>query len=364
MFFVKEACIIRKKCYNNSDRENEMKTRNIGGIVMSKLKKGAIYALLLCGILTFSGCGNTQQTPAESTTPQAASSSAPEETTPSSEATTESEAVIESTAESTTEPTTESIAAPASEAATTTQAVDKSYLSNIPALSNESGGCGFSAANGRDSKNVPNDMYWYVKKYGKYNADFLQDTNKNVIYLTMDEGYEAGYTPTILDTLKEKNVKAVFFVTKQFIDSDPELIQRMIDEGHIIGNHTVSHKQMPTLTLDQQKEEILTINNMIKEQFGYDVKLFRFPEGEFSEQSLALVESLGMKSVFWSFSHKDFDTSAQPDPATSLQKCLDEVHPGAIYLLHAVSSTNTQILGDFIDGVRAKGFEFGTYPVQ
>ena len=187
-----------------------MKTRNIGGIVMSKLKKGAIYALLLCGILTFSGCGNTQQTPAESTTPQAVSSSAPEETTPSSAATTESEAVTESAAESTTEPTTESIAAPASEAATTTQAVDKSYLSNIPALSNESGGCGFSAANGRDSKNVPNDMYWYVKKYGKYNADFLQDTNKNVIYLTMDEGYEAGYTPTILDTLKEKNVKAVF----------------------------------------------------------------------------------------------------------------------------------------------------------
>lgn len=336
---------------------------------MTKLKKGALLALMLCGVLAFSGCGNTQQTPstqAETTTPEASSNTTTEENTSSSAPTPESVPVTESVAESTPEAASEPVTEPTTEsqAATPTEAVDKSYLSNIPALSNESGGCGFSAANGRDSKNVPNDMYWYVKKYGKYNADFLQDTSKNVIYLTMDEGYEAGYTPTILDTLKEKNVKAVFFVTKQFIDSDPELIQRMIDEGHIIGNHTVSHKQMPTLTLDQQKEEILTINNRIKEQFGYDVKLFRFPEGEFSEQSLALVESLGMKSVFWSFSHKDFNTDAQPDPATSLQKCLDEVHPGAIYLLHAVSSTNTQILGDFIDGVRAKGFEFGTYPVE
>ncbi len=338
---------------------------------MTKLKKGALFALMLCGVLAFSGCGNTQQTPstqAETTTPEASSNTTTEENTSSSapETTPESVPVTESVAESTPEAASEPVTEPTTEsqAATSTEAVDKSYLSNIPALSNESGGCGFSAANGRDSKNVPNDMYWYVKKYGKYNADFLQDTSKNVIYLTMDEGYEAGYTPTILDTLKEKNVKAVFFLTKQFIDSDPELVQRMINEGHVIGNHTVSHKRMPSLTLDQQKEEIVTINNMIKDQFGYEVKLFRFPEGEFSEQSLALVESLGMRSVFWSFAHKDFDTSAQPDPTTSLQKCLDEVHPGAIYLLHAVSATNTQILGDFIDGVRAKGFEFGVYPVQ
>lgn len=338
---------------------------------MTKLKKGALFALMLCGVLAFSGCGNTQQTPstqAETTTPEASSNTTTEEDTSSSapETTPESVPVTESVAESTPEAASEPVTEPTTEsqAATSTEAVDKSYLSNIPALSNESGGCGFSAANGRDSKNVPNDMYWYVKKYGKYNADFLQDTSKNVIYLTMDEGYEAGYTPTILDTLKEKNVKAVFFLTKQFIDSDPELVQRMINEGHVIGNHTVSHKRMPSLTLDQQKEEIVTINNMIKDQFGYEVKLFRFPEGEFSEQSLALVESLGMRSVFWSFAHKDFDTSAQPDPTTSLQKCLDEVHPGAIYLLHAVSATNTQILGDFIDGVRAKGFEFGVYPVQ
>ena len=344
---------------------------------MVNLKRGMLFGIVLCGVLAFSGCSktgentnasqtsptvqststnqssNNESTPAETSTPEETSMPTETSTPAASESTTES--VASTPAETTTQST---------EPATTTEAVDKSYLNNIPALSNKSGGCGFSAANGRDEKNVPNDMYWYVKKYGKYNADFLQDTSKNIIYLTMDEGYEAGYTPTILDTLKEKNVKAVFFLTKQFIDSDPELVQRMIDEGHIIGNHTVSHKAMPTLTLDQQKEEILTINNMIKDQFGYEVKLFRFPEGEFSEQSLALVESLGMRSVFWSFAHKDFDTSAQPDPAASLQKCLDEVHPGAIYLLHAVSATNTQILGEFIDGVRAKGFEFGTYPVQ
>ena len=110
------------------------------------------------------------------------------------------------------------------------------------------------SANGRDSKNVPNDMYWYVKKYGKYNADFLQDTNKNVIYLTMDEGLRSGIYSNDLDTLKEKNVKAVFFVTKQFIDSDPELIQRMIDEGHYYWKpYCVSHKQMPTFNIGSAK---------------------------------------------------------------------------------------------------------------
>ncbi|MCI6675629.1 MAG: polysaccharide deacetylase family protein [Clostridiales bacterium] len=342
---------------------------------MTKLKRNAVIGLVLCSVLALGGCGNANNEQS-STTPSVSSDSAAaaESTTSSSESASQSASELtpqetpstEFVSDSSTPAPAESVSESSIQAETppSTPAVDKSYLNNIPALPNKSGGCGFSAANGRDSKNVPNDMYWYVKKYGKYNADFLQDTNKNVIYLTMDEGYEAGYTPTILDTLKEKNVKAVFFLTKQFIDSDPQLVQRMIDEGHVIGNHTVSHKAMPTLSLEQQTAEITTINNIIKDQFGYDVKLFRFPEGEFSEQSLALAESLGMRSVFWSFAHKDFDREAQPDPTASLQKCLNEVHPGAIYLLHAVSSTNTQILGDFIDGVRAKGFEFGVYPVQ
>jgi len=217
----------------------------------------------------------------------------------------------------------------------------------------------------RGDKNVPSGMSWYIRQWGD-RADFLQDTNKNVIYLTMDEGYETGNTPAILDTLKAKGVKSVFFLTKQFVTEYPNLVQRMIDEGHIIGNHTCSHpaEGMPSLSVDAQKADIMELHNMVLNQFGYDMKLFRFPSGIYSDQSLDVVTSLGYRSVFWSFAYRDFEVNNQPDPTAALKMCVDELHPGAIYLLHAVSSTNTQILGDWIDAVRAQGYEFGVYPVN
>ena len=218
---------------------------------------------------------------------------------------------------------------------------------------------GIAAYDDRDALNVPNGCYYLNKLYGKYNAKFLEDTSKNVIYLTMDEGYEAGFTPQILQTLREKNVKATFFVTKEFFDSNPEYIQQMIDDGHTVGNHTCNHKNMPTLSLEEQTNEIMVLHNLVKDTFGYEMKLFRFPEGSTSEQSLGLVESLGYQSVFWSFHYMDYDTDAQKDPAETLQLCMDSIHPGAIYLLHAKSATNTQILGQWIDAVRAAGYEFG-----
>lgn len=218
---------------------------------------------------------------------------------------------------------------------------------------------GIAAYNDRDALNVPNGCYYLKKLYGKYNAKFIEDTTKNVIYLTMDEGYEAGFTPQILQTLREKNVKATFFVTKEFFDSNPEYIQQMIDDGHTVGNHTCNHKDMPTLSLEEQTNEIMVLHNLVKDTFGYEMKLFRFPEGSTSEQSLGLVESLGYQSVFWSFHYMDYDTDAQKDPAETLQLCMDSIHPGAIYLLHAKSATNTQILGQWIDAVRAAGYEFG-----
>ena len=165
---------------------------------------------------------------------------------------------------------------------------------------------------------------------------------------------------------RPKGVKAVLFVTKQFVDEHPELVQQMIDEGHIIGNHTCAHpaEGMPSLGYEAEKEDITTLHQMVKDQFGYEMKLFRYPSGLSSEQSLALVQSLGYKSVFWSFAHHDWVLHEQPDEQETLQKCLTSIHPGAIYLLHAVSTTNTHILADFIDGAREKGFEFGVYPVN
>ena len=133
----------------------------------------------------------------------------------------------------------------------------------------------------------------------------------------------------------------------------------MIDEGHQIGDHTCTHPDMAKLSVEEQKEQIMGVYNEAKDQFGYEMKYFRFPEGIFSAEALGLVNNLGMESVFWSYAYNDYDEDNQPDVQESLQKALDALHPGAIYLLHASSTTNTAMLGDFIDGVRARGYEFG-----
>ncbi len=204
------------------------------------------------------------------------------------------------------------------------------------------------------------------EKYNRYNADFIryEDDVSNNVYLTFDEGYENGYTGKILDVLKEKNVKAVFFCTMDYLKSEPDLVKRMIAEGHIVGNHSVTHPSagMVSLSLDEQKAEMKQMDDYMAKNFdGYRMQLFRYPAGIFSEQSLALMGSLGYTSVFWSFAHADWDPNNQPNEAESLKKCVDKLHPGAIYLLHAVSKTNTNILGDFIDQARAKGYEFQAY---
>lgn len=239
--------------------------------------------------------------------------------------------------------------------------VGSAFTDPVEALSNEAIPYGYADGD-RDQYNRPNGVFYYESKYGYYGDSI--GPNTNTIYLTMDEGYEAGFTPTILDTLKEKNVKATFFITKQFFDSDPELIQRMIDEGHTIGNHTCAHPAggIQQLGVQGTQDDIMKLHNLVLDKFGYEMKVFRYPEGTFSEQSLQVVHDLGYRPIWWSFAHVDWNLDNQPDPAETLQKCLDSLHPGAIYLLHAESATNTEILGDFIDGARAKGYEFAAVP--
>lgn len=215
-----------------------------------------------------------------------------------------------------------------------------------------------------DEYNRPAGCMQYQEKYGMYNAYFIKDEpEKKVIYLTMDEGYEYGCSDRILDTLKEKNVHAVFFVTKSYAEDNPELVRRMIDEGHEVGNHSVTHPAagLPSQDIETQTYEVNENHRYIKEQFGFDMHLFRYPAGKFSQQSVALLNNLNYKSVFWSFAYLDYDVENQPDPAESLQKIVSKLHPGAIYLLHAESETNTQILGDFIDQARAQGYEFKVF---
>jgi len=207
-----------------------------------------------------------------------------------------------------------------------------------------------------DEKNRPISCVGYQEKYGKYGAVFIKEDTKD-FYLTFDEGYENGYTPKILDVLKQKQAPAVFFVTKDYVKRNPGLVKRMIEEGHVVGNHSWSHPSMPTLTLEDATKEITQLHDYVKEEFGYEMTLFRPPMGEYSEQTLALTQQLGYQSVFWSYAYKDWDPNNQPDQAASLEKALKYAHGGAVYLLHAVSSTNTNMLGDFIDGIRQKGYE-------
>lgn len=200
-------------------------------------------------------------------------------------------------------------------------------------------------------------------EYGKYSADFVRtgDEFDKKVYLTFDEGYENGYTSAILDTLKEKGVSAVFFVTLPYAKSEPELVKRMIDEGHIVGNHTSKHPNMTTISPEEGYDNVADLHNYVKENFDYEMYLFRFPEGAFSEQNLALLQKLGYRSVFWSFAYKDWDPNNQYEESVAFDKVTASLHSGEIFLLHAVSKTNAAILGDVIDYVRNEGYSFERY---
>ena len=196
-------------------------------------------------------------------------------------------------------------------------------------------------------------------QYKNLGARFILDDKKSIC-LTFDEGYENGFTPAILDTLKEKNVKAIFFVTYDFAKDNPKLIKRMIDEVHIVVNHTYLNYTMDEVDTSTAKEEITFLHNFIKKNFNYEMKLFRFPKGEFSQSTLALAKDLGYKSVFWSFAYADWDTQNQSDEKTALNEITKYLHPGEIMLLHAVSKTNASILGNVIDEAQKQGYKFTT----
>lgn len=205
----------------------------------------------------------------------------------------------------------------------------------------------------------PNDPLLLQKQYASMNAKWLLDDDKKIC-LTFDEGYENGYTPKILDTLKEKNVKAIFFVTYDFASQNPDLVKRMIDEGHIVGNHSYRHYSMDEVSDDVAKEEVTYLHKYIKDKFNYTMSYFRFPKGEFSERSLQIVKDLNYKSVFWSFAYADWDPDNQTEENQAFTHICESTHPGAILLLHAVSKTNADILGKVIDDIKKQGYTFTT----
>lgn len=214
-----------------------------------------------------------------------------------------------------------------------------------------------------DEYNRPRGATGAQNKYGKYDAYFIMP-KENKVYLTFDEGYENGYTDDILDTLKEKNVSAVFFVTLSYAKNkdNQKLIRRMIDEGHIVGNHSSAHLSFPGMTLEAAYDDITELHNYIKNNFNYEMTLFRYPMGQYSERTMGLLQKLGYKTLFWSYAYADWDPDNQMEESKALKKVTERLHPGALYLLHAVSRTNANILGDVIDDFRAKGYEVAKFP--
>ncbi len=193
-----------------------------------------------------------------------------------------------------------------------------------------------------------------------YDAYYV-GSQKPVIFLTFDEGYENGFTAEILDILKDNQVPAAFFVTGPYISSNPNLVKRMVDEGHIVGNHSQTHPSMPAKANDPEafKREITEVENSFQELIGTSMpKFFRPPRGEYSEKSLALTKELGYQTIFWSFAYQDWLVDQQPDPEQAYERIIEGTHNGEIMLLHAVSSTNTQILDRIINDIKIEGYRF------
>jgi len=196
----------------------------------------------------------------------------------------------------------------------------------------------------------------------KYQCYHLGDTSKKVLYLTFDEGYEAGYTTPILDVLKKHNVKAAFFVVKPYITSNPELIKRMVEEGHLVCNHSARHPSMPSITNETNFiKELSDVEDAFESITGKKIsKYFRPPMGKYSELSLQYTQNYGYKTIFWSFAYMDWIPNKQPSHEVAKNRILERTHNGGIMLLHAVSRTNAEILDDIITEWKTQGYELKT----
>ena len=206
---------------------------------------------------------------------------------------------------------------------------------------------------------IPDEARRLIDAYGAF---YVGDTSERAVYLTFDEGYENGFTGPILDALRVAGVKGTFFVTASYVRANPRLVRRMVDEGHIVADHTDSHPSLPSLAFDRGAfaRELTAVDDAFREVTGEEmVHLLRPPMGEYSARSLCLSRRLGYTTVFWSFAHRDWLVDDQPPVDVTLRRLLDGRHNGAIYLLHAVSRSDTEALPTFIAEMRTLGYRFG-----
>jgi len=196
----------------------------------------------------------------------------------------------------------------------------------------------------------------------KYNACYVGDTTQKVIYLTFDCGYENGNTAQILDALKKHSAPAAFFVVGLMIESAPELVKRMADEGHIVGNHTYHHPDMSAICEEGAfREELDSLAELYKETTGKELShYYRPPRGIYSVENLKQAQAMGYKTIFWSLAYVDWYTDNQPTAEAAFQKLLPRIHNGAIVLLHQTSSTNAAILDELLTKWEEMGYTFAS----
>ncbi len=196
----------------------------------------------------------------------------------------------------------------------------------------------------------------------QYDAYYAGNSEEKKIYLTFDAGYENGYTPAILDVLKKHNVKAAFFIVGNYLETSPDLVKRMVAEGHIVGNHTYHHPDMSQISDAQAlKKELSDLEELYLQTTGQEMpKFYRPPQGKYSENNLKCAQELGYNTIFWSLAYVDWYVDKQPTKEQAFSKLLPRIHPGAIVLLHSTSKTNAEILDELLTKWEEQGYTFGT----
>ena len=199
-----------------------------------------------------------------------------------------------------------------------------------------------------------------ASKMKDFDAYYMQETSEKVLYLTFDCGYENGNTPQILDALKKHQAPATFFVVGHFLETSPDLVKRMISEGHTVGNHTYHHPDMSKISsVGDFSAELSAVENLYQEITGESISpYYRPPQGKYSETNLKMAKDLGYSTFFWSLAYVDWNTDAQPSHDEAFQKLLGRVHPGAVLLLHNTSKTNAEILDELLTKFEEMGYRF------
>ena len=222
-------------------------------------------------------------------------------------------------------------------------------------LSTENWGLGFGAEGTQPTGNATAD------KLKEYNAYYVGGGQEKVIYLTFDCGYENGNSPAILDALKKHNVHATFFVVGHYLESAPELVKRMVEEGHTVGNHTYHHPDMSKISDKESfRKEMEGVSTLFREITGTDISMYyRPPQGKYSTENLQMAKDMGYSTFFWSLAYVDWNVDAQPSHEEAFKKLTGRIHPGAVVLLHNTSKTNGEILDELLTKWEEMGYTFG-----